>query len=96
MALERPGRSASEMMREGMGDEAMPEEELPAEEKTESSEVQIPKSIVGDQSVEPGDVVRLEVVSVDEETGMLNVKYAETKAQPEDEITSEKMAAKFD
>ena len=93
MALERPGRSASEMMREGMGDEAMPEKELPAEE---SSEVQIPKSIVGDQSVEPGDVVRLEVVSVDEETGMLNVKYAATKAQPEEEITTEKMAAKFD
>ncbi len=85
---------AGDMMGEGLGMEEAPD----AEATEETASVQIPKSIIGDQEVKPGDVVRLEVVSVDDDNGMLNVKYAEPKeeAPPEEGPTISSMAAKFE
>lgn len=42
----------------------------------------LPLSMVGGQPVAPGDVVRLEVVSVDEESGTFTAKYS-TPDEPE-------------
>lgn len=44
--------------------------------------VEIPVSLLGGQEVAPGDVVRLEVVSSGDESGMVTVKYA-TEKEPE-------------
>lgn len=74
---------------------AMPE--MPMREKaSEAGERQtttIDSSILGDQVVEPGDVVRLKVVSVDEENGTVELAY-EHPARREDEMGE--MAGKFD
>lgn len=45
-------------------------------ETTDSETVDIPLSIIGDKEITPGDTVRLEVVSVDNEGGMFTAKYA--------------------
>lgn len=88
MALERPG----DMMAKGMEEEA-PEAEVAEEVVAESAS--IPLSILGGQTVTPGDVVRLEVVSLDDENGVINVKYAKPKAEPK-KLGVDAMAAEFD
>lgn len=50
-------------------------------------------AILGGQSVAPGDVVRLKVVSVDEENGTVELAY-DHPPKREDEIGE--MAGKFD
>jgi len=70
---------------------ALPE----AAETVEAEAVQLPVSIVGGQSVNPGDVLRLEVVSVDGENGVINVKYAKPAATSKP-LGSEALAAAFD
>ncbi len=69
-------------------------EEAPMEEQTAS----IPLSLLGGQSVSPGDVVRLEVTGVDEDSGEVSVKYASEKpaAEPAKKMGMEGMAAEFD
>lgn len=62
--------------------------EVSAEPASETTT--IPKSMIGGQSVEPGDVVRLEVVSEDED-GIV-VKYA----QPKKSMGIDEMAGQFD
>lgn len=68
-------------------------EEAPEMAEAESIS-QIPLSLLGGQTVAPGDVVRLEVVDVDEDGGMVNVRYSkpeETKA-----LGADALAAEFD
>ncbi len=76
---------------EGMSDQG---EEAPMEQQT----VSIPMSILGGQSVKPGDVVRLEVTGVDEDSGEVTVKYASEKPaqEPAKKMGMEGMAAEFD
>jgi len=84
----------------------MPDAENPAEEQAPGEEseapmedqtVSIPMSILGGQSVKPGDVVRLEVTGVDEDSGDVTVKYASEKPAPEPAKRGmEGMAAEFD
>ncbi len=74
-----------------MADEGMmQQEEAPMDEQT----VSLPMSILAGKSVEPGDVVRLEVVSKDDEEGNITVKYAETPAPEKQGVSG--MAAEFD
>jgi len=69
------------------------ESEAPMEEQTAS----IPLSLLGGQSVSPGDVVRLEVTGVDEDSGEVSVKYASEKPAAEPAKRGmEGMAAEFD
>lgn len=73
-------------------------EESPAEEMDDSGEeksetASIPTSIVGDQKVSPGDVIRLQVVSADGDT--ITVKYADPE-QEEKPMGAEAMASEFD
>lgn len=68
--------------------------EAPMEEATAS----LPMSLLAGKSVAPGDVVRLEVVGVDDEGGNVTVKYA---SEPPVAAADEKrgldgMAAAFD
>ena len=51
--------------------------------------VDLPLSVLGDQAVAEGDVVRLEVVSVDEANGVLKVRYAHPKGETETETETE-------
>jgi hypothetical protein len=67
------------------------ESEAPMEEQTAS----IPLSLLGGQSVSPGDVVRLEVTGVDEDSGEVSVKYATAPAKPAKQGL-DSMAAEFD
>lgn len=53
--------------------------EAPTEEAGETA--QIPVSLLGGQTVSPGDVVRLKVVSVDEEGGSVTVEYYHPKQE---------------
>jgi hypothetical protein len=55
-------------------------------------------SLLGGQSVSPGDVVRLEVTGVDEDSGEVTVKYASEKPaqEPAKKMGMEGMAAEFD
>lgn len=46
----------------------------------EGETVDIPTSMLGGKTVSPGDVVRLEVVSVNEDSGTVTAKYATPKA----------------
>lgn len=50
--------------------------EMPEVEVAEETSTSIPASILGGQSVSPGDVIRLEVINADDENGMVTVKYA--------------------
>lgn len=85
---------AIERLTEMAGEEAA--EAPPTETVEEVSETfQIPLSSLGGKSASPGDVVRLEIVTVDEEGGMLNVKYAKPKEQPK-KLGLDSMAAQFD
>lgn len=83
MALEKPGT---------LGSEAYAEEAPVAEAEATA---QIPSTMLGGQAASPGDVVRLEVVSVDDESGLLTVKYAKAAA-PEKKLGVDAMAAEFD
>lgn len=69
----------------------------PGEEEVETTEetVSIPVSLLAGKSVAPGDVVRLEVVSLDDEGGNVVVKYA-TEAPAPETVGAESMAAEFD
>lgn len=66
-------------------------EPLPPESTNET--VDLPASILAGQTVAPGDVVRLEVVSVDDETGMVTAKYATATPTAKG---SDSMAEEFD
>lgn len=55
------------------------ESEQPVMGEDDSETVDIPASLLGDKSVEPGDVIRLEVVSSDPDSEMITVKYATPK-----------------
>lgn len=64
-------------------------EEMPEEE---SESVSLPLSILGGQTVAPGDVVKLQVVEVDDEGGMISVKYPKPESGG---LKRDAMAAKF-
>lgn len=51
--------------------------ESASEDQSETAE--LPLSIVGDQPVKEGDVIRLTVVSVDQDSGTINVAYDHAK-----------------
>lgn len=55
------------------------------EEVSEVSEstVDIPVSILAGQTVAPGDVIKLEVVSSDDGSGTVTVKYAAPEPEPQ-------------
>ena len=86
---------------EKLTEEAVEEIESPESEGMEmeaeavSETVQIPTTLLGGKTVSPGDVVRLEVVDVDEDGGFVNVKYSQPKAPPKKQGV-EAMAAEFD
>lgn len=83
------------MMAEGMGMEEAPA----AEEVSVAESVDLPRSIIGDQDVAEGDVIRLEVVAVDDENGVLKVRYAhpkEAEEETEAEPSIEGLAKAFD
>lgn len=61
------------------GDESEPTDS-PAEEQAETAS--IPQSLLGGKTVQPGDVIRLRVISVDADNGSINVEYAHDKPQP--------------
>jgi hypothetical protein len=84
--LERPGEQPEMEMEEAVAPEA---------EEPSDGAVQIPSSIVGDQPVNPGDVLRLEVVSVDSENGVINVKYSKPAATSK-KLGTEALASAFD
>ena len=71
--------------------------EMPESEETSTSiTATVPVTIIGDQSVSPGDMIQLEVVSVDGDT--ITVKYAEPMDQAseaEAEPDMMEMANKF-
>jgi len=51
--------------------------EMPeAETASGGDSTTIPISILGGQKVSPGDVIRLEVIGADDDTGTVTVKYA--------------------
>lgn len=79
-------------MMEGM-EEATPEEASPA--ASDEVTASIPVSLLAGKTVAPGDVVRLEVVSMDDEGGNVVVKYAAEAPAPEAQ-GAEGMAAEFD
>lgn len=79
-----------------MMEEETPESTEEVVEETAEESVQIPTSILGGQSVAPGDVVRLEVVSLDDENGVINVKYAKPKTDEPKKLGVEALAAEFD
>lgn len=72
--------------------------EASAEESPEESSetMEIPVSMLGGQSVSPGDVIRLEVVASDEGSGVVKVKYAESKSDESQEMGIDGAAAKFE
>lgn len=72
--------------------EDMGEAESPQEDSAETTE--IPVSMLEGQSVQPGDVVRLEVVSNNEDSGTITVKYAQPKEAPGSAIDD--AASKFE
>ena len=81
--------------------QAIMSEDMPMEEPTEEvaeETVSLPMTILGGKSVAAGDVVRLEVVSVDEDGGNVTVKYATESEAPaaEEPMGVEGMAAEFD
>lgn len=64
--------------------------EMPEEEVSES--VSLPLSLLGGQTVAPGDMVRLQVVDVDDEGGIVNVKYPKSETGG---LKRDAMASKF-
>jgi len=85
----------------------MPDSEPPMEEQEQSEPMEaaadeatasLPMSLLAGKSVAPGDVVRLEVVSTDDENGNVVVKYASEPAvaAPEEKRGVSGMAAAFD
>jgi hypothetical protein len=70
-----------------------PEMDQP-ESESESETATIPASLIGGKTVSPGDVIRLEVVGVDEDSGEIQVKYASPKEKMRMGI--DEMAGKFD
>ena len=72
----------------------MPMEESAEQVADETST--IPSSLLAGQTVNPGDVVRLEVVSVDEDSGNVTVKYASDPSAEEEPGGVASMAAEFD
>lgn len=81
MAVEYKEEMASEVV-----------EEPTSEEVTAS----LPVSILAGKTVAPGDVVRLEVVSLDDEGGNVVVRYAAEAPAPEKAEGISGMAAEFD
>ena len=65
-------------------------EEVSPESEMEMEGEELPISLLGGMTVEPGDVVRLSVVSVDADTGTWRGKYAsdKPKASAIDEMAS--------
>lgn len=61
-------------------DGAAPETAMAAEESVTTV---IPAAMLGGQEVAPGDIVQLEVVSVDSETGDVTARYAMSEETPE-------------
>lgn len=58
-------------------------EEAPADDTEEQAETgEAPLSILGGQIPEPGEVVRLKVVSVDQEAGTWTYVYAHDSKKP--------------
>lgn len=87
MAIERKSKvyafnTPPEEIEKPMGDEPEgspmdnPMEESEEGEAPEGGTATIPTSLLAGQAVNPGDVVRLEVVSTDPKSGMVTVKYA--------------------
>lgn len=68
-----------------------PDGEMAAEE-IETSD--LPMSILAGAEVSPGDTVRLEVVEVDADNGVVRVKYAHPKKK--EPVGIEAMTAAFD
>jgi len=75
-------------------DSENPSQDNPADESNEGETATLPISIVGSQQVKEGDVIRLKVVSVDENGGVLNVAY--DQPSPQEGSATDKMAAEFD
>lgn len=71
-------------------------EETPKVEEAVEETVQIPASMLGGKTVAAGDKVSLEVVEVDEENGVINVRYAKPKEAQPKKLGVEAMAAEFD
>ena len=71
----------------------MPEggESQSAEESSET----LPASLLAGKAVKPGDVVRIEVVSVDDEGGTWEGKYASSPKPLKSESTMDEMASRF-
>ena len=73
--------------------ERTPSSDMAEGPPAEGEATTIPLSVLGGQSVEPGDVVRLRVVSVDEDNGTVDVEYAHAGKGPD---MMSMMANKFD
>lgn len=76
----------------------MLEGEVPEEgvEESVSETASLPLSMLGGKAATAGDVVRLEVVDVDEDNGLLTVRYAtETEDKPK-ALGVDAMAAAFE
>lgn len=106
--IERPGnKNASSMMSDGMNGPDTSSGDNMGSDSQSGAVASIPLSLIGDQEVAKGDVIRLEVVSVDEQAGRVQVKYAHSKPEDtagdtatdtaeDDQMDSESQAAKFD
>lgn len=66
------------------------------EETAEEVTASLPVSILAGKTVAPGDVVRLEVVSLDDEGGNVVVRYATEAPAPGGKRGMEGLAAEFD
>jgi hypothetical protein len=63
------------------------------EDSSDTSETShIPVSLLAGKSVNPGDVVRLEVVNVDQDGGFVEVKYAKSGEKKSSAIEEASMA----
>ena len=95
--MPRPFSSNFMAVEQMMGDEMPAEVAAPETEATEET-VSLPASLLAGKSVTPGDVVRLEVVSVDDDGASVTVKYAAEPVaeEPAESVGLEGMAAEFD
>lgn len=82
MAIERYGGSGSEGMDNPPMDDSMEDSTDSADQGGSEETVDIPEGMLEGQTVEPGDVVRLEVVSVNSDSGTVTAKYASNKPRP--------------
>jgi len=62
---------------ESTDDGMVPDEAASEASETMGETTAIPISILGGQTASPGDVVRLEVVDIDSDNGLVTVRYAE-------------------